>query len=114
MYAIANRVHGIFAGNVECRYSEGENVMRFPDHRSQMMAFCGHDAFCAEFNGERALAAAKENVERHYAVVGVIEEVNKTLEVMQAFMPDVFAGNIYSISGKESHKGHSYIMSASF
>ena len=43
------------------------------------MAFCGHDPFCAEFNGERALAAAKENVDRHYAVVGVIEELNKTL-----------------------------------
>ena len=67
-----------------------------------MMAFCGHDAFCAEFNGERALAAAKENVERHYAVVGVVEEVNKTLEVMQALMPDVFKGNIL---GYESHKG---------
>ena len=56
------------------------------------MAFCGHDPFCAEFNGERALAAAKENVDRHYAVVGVIEELNKTLQVMEGFMPDVFAG----------------------
>lgn len=104
MGIVRNKVHRIFAGNAECRYSEGENVMMFPDHRSQMMAFCGHDAFCAEFNGERALAAAKENVERHYAVVGVIEEVNKTLEVMQAVMPDVFKGNIL---GYESHKGHS-------
>merc|ERR1711974_248292 len=66
--------------------------MKYPDHRSQIMAFCGHDPFCADFNSERALAAAKENVDRHYAVVGVIEELNKTLEVMEAFMPDVFPG----------------------
>ena len=63
------------------------------------MAFCGHDPLCAEFNSERALAAAKENVERHYAVVGVIEEVNKTLEVMEALMPDVFAGVAFLTSG---------------
>ena len=65
-----------------------------------MMVFCGHDPFCAEFNGARALAAAKENVDRHYAVVGVIEELNKTLEVMEAFMPGVFAG-MYPLSTLE-------------
>ena len=53
------------------------------DHRSQVMAFCGHEPFCAEFGGEAALARAKENVERHYAVVGVVEDMNRTLEVFE-------------------------------
>jgi dermatan/chondrotin sulfate uronyl 2-O-sulfotransferase UST len=58
-----------------------------------MMLFCGHDPFCAEFNSKRALLRAKENVERHYAVVGVIEEVNKTLAVLEDVLPDVFKGD---------------------
>ena len=72
--------------------------MRMVFVRKQIMAFCGHDPFCGEFNGERALAVAKENVDRHYAVVGVIEELNKTLEVMEAFMPDVFPGIQFILS----------------
>ena len=58
---------------------EGSNIMLFKDHRSQVSAFCGHDPFCAEFNSERALLRAKENVDKFYAVVGVVESMNKTL-----------------------------------
>ena len=81
-----------FLGDSECQYIQGTNVMRYTDHRSQVMAFCGHEPFCAEFNSERAFLQAKENVERHYSVVGVIEETNKTLEVLEAEMPDIFKG----------------------
>ena len=56
------------------------------------MAFCGHELFCAEFGGEAALARAKENVERFYTVVGVLEDMNRTLEVFEAAMPDTFVG----------------------
>ena len=35
---------------------------------------------------------AKENVEKHYAVVGVLEELNKTLTVMEHYIPRFFKG----------------------
>ena len=43
-------------------------------------------------NTEVALRKAKENVEKHYAVVGVLEELNKTLTVMEHYIPRFFKG----------------------
>ena len=44
------------------------------------------------FNTEVAMRKAKENVERHYAVVGVLEELNKTLTVLEHYVPRFFKG----------------------
>ena len=44
------------------------------------------------FNTEIAMRKAKENVERHYAVVGVLEELNKTLTVLEHYVPRFFKG----------------------
>ena len=35
---------------------------------------------------------AKENLEKHYAVVGVLEELNKTLTVLEHYVPRFFKG----------------------
>lgn len=35
---------------------------------------------------------AKENVEKYYAVVGVLEELNMTLTVLEHYLPKFFAG----------------------
>ena len=35
---------------------------------------------------------AMENVEKHYAVVGVLEELNKTLTVLEHYVPRFFKG----------------------
>ena len=43
-------------------------------------------------NTEIALRRAKENVEKHYAVVGVLEELNKTLTVLEHYVPRFFKG----------------------
>ena len=43
-------------------------------------------------NTEFALRKAKENVEKHYAVVGVLEEMNKTLTVLEHYVPRFFKG----------------------
>ena len=84
---------------------------------SQMMAFCGHDIRCANFNEEWVLQKAKENVEKHYPVVrfewvdkffllyfsgywkkisyfqvGVLENLNMTLTVVEHAMPNIFNG----------------------
>ena len=43
-------------------------------------------------NTEVALRRAKENVEKHYAVVGVLEELIKTLTVLEHYIPRYFKG----------------------
>ena len=44
------------------------------------------------FNSETAMQKAKRNVEKYYAVVGVLEEMNKTLAVLEHYSPRFFAG----------------------
>ncbi|KAG0715367.1 Heparan sulfate 2-O-sulfotransferase pipe [Chionoecetes opilio] len=54
--------------------------------------FCGHQDFCRELNNEAALNVAKRQVDAWYPVVGVLEEVNATLAVLQHHLPHYFAG----------------------
>jgi len=77
--------------DMECKYPQG-NFGGFEDHRRQSIFFCGHHRDCVPFNSERANQLAKRVVEEHYAVVGVLEEMNKTLAVLEAFMPRHFRG----------------------
>ena len=44
------------------------------------------------FNSQEALEAAKANVEKHYAVVGVMEMWDETLEVLENTLPFFFSG----------------------
>jgi len=44
------------------------------------------------FNSEGALERAKRSVERHYAVVGVLEDFNVTLTVFEHYVPRFFRG----------------------
>lgn len=76
----------------ECRYIPGDRRDGFGDHRRQTMFFCGHSEDCVGFNTDIALRKAKENVEKHYAVVGVLEEMNKTLTVLEHYVPRFFKG----------------------
>ena len=44
------------------------------------------------FNTEVAMKKAMHNVEKSYAVVGVLEELNKTLTVLEHYVPRFFKG----------------------
>jgi hypothetical protein len=46
------------------------------------------------------LKKAKENVEKRYAVVGVLEDFNKTLSVLGANIPQFFRGVSAIYEGK--------------
>ena len=37
---------------------------------------------------------AKDNVEKHYTVVGVLEDFNKTLAVLEHYVPRIFKGSL--------------------
>lgn len=87
----------VLSGDRECRYLTGETREGIGDHRRQSMFFCGHDYACTPFNTEGALQKAKRAVEQHYAVVGVLEDLNSTLTVLEHYIPRFFtsASDIY-------------------
>ncbi|XP_059473937.1 heparan sulfate 2-O-sulfotransferase 1-like [Neocloeon triangulifer] len=54
--------------------------------------FCGHESFCSEINNWQALERAKANVEKYFKVVGVLENLNETLAVLETSLPRYFRG----------------------
>ncbi|XP_018323063.1 heparan sulfate 2-O-sulfotransferase pipe [Agrilus planipennis] len=82
----------VLSGDRECKYIKGETREGIGDHRRQSMFFCGHADECTPFNTRGALERAKMAVERHYAVVGVLEDLNKTLTVFENYIPRFFEG----------------------
>ena len=54
--------------------------------------FCGYDAECGDAESVTALQRAKTVVETQYSVVGVVEQRNLSLAVMEAFLPRWFHG----------------------
>ncbi|VEN40689.1 unnamed protein product [Callosobruchus maculatus] len=85
--------HCVLSGDRECRYVQGEIREGIGDHRRQSMFFCGHHPDCLPFNTEGALERAKLAVEKHYAVVGVLEDMNTTLTVLEKYIPRFFDGS---------------------
>ena len=59
--------------------------------------FCGHNDNCLDLNNKWALREAKRNIEKSFAVIGVLEHMNTTLEVLQKKLPSYFRGakNLY-------------------
>ena len=52
--------------------------------------FCGHAAWC-KLGDKRALNTAKSNLRNHFAVVGVMEDMQLSVEVMRRILPQFFA-----------------------
>lgn len=82
----------VLSGDKECRYISGEVREGIGDHRRQSMFFCGHHPNCLPFNTQGALELAKRAVEQQYAVVGVLEDLNTTLTVLERYIPRFFTG----------------------
>lgn len=51
--------------------------------------FCGHENFCKE-GSSRALEQAQRNMERDFAAVGIMEEMDLSLQVFRETLPDYF------------------------
>ena len=62
-----------------------------------MAYLCGQESFCREVGSREALARAKTNVEQAYPVVGVLEQLDASLRVLEARLPGFFhmARNLY-------------------
>ena len=59
-------------------------------HLSQIAFFCGMHPDCNYFEEEKALKRAKHNVEKYYASVAVLEDMNKSLYVLENYIPRFF------------------------
>ena len=49
---------------------------------------------CVRFGSKQALLLAKRNVDLHYTVVGIVEKMQVTVEVMERLLPSVFASGL--------------------
>ena len=69
------------------------------------------DRICNEFGSREALNQAKLNVEKYFAVVGLLEEWDKSLEVMENYVPLFFknAREVYKTRFQGKHKNHNNI-----
>ena len=77
----------------ECvgRLSADECVSSKQGINSIIAFFCGHSDIC-ENRSELALNSAKQNIIKHYAVVGVLEELYNFLYVLENVLPRYFKG----------------------
>jgi len=69
----------------------------------QLTYFCGFHPICRDPDNREALQIAKYNIENHYAVVGVLEELKISLETLQHYLPRWFDG-VVSIPSKKMNK----------
>jgi hypothetical protein len=76
-------------GDKECTYVDGDER---DDFGQQTEFFCGQEDDCTGFNTEIAMKRAMKHVEENYAVVGILEEMNKTLTVLEHYVPRFFKG----------------------
>ena len=54
--------------------------------------FCGQNVKCLQTSDIWALKEAKQNIEKSYEVIGVLEHLNITLTVLENKLPKFFAG----------------------
>ena len=94
--------HSLFSGSRTHAGFQGGS------HKSQIAFFCGMHPDCDEFESEKALQRAKANVEKHYAVVAVLEDIHKSLYVLENYIPKYFRSvrDVYDAYMKENKKGN--------
>ncbi|OAD56633.1 Heparan sulfate 2-O-sulfotransferase 1 [Eufriesea mexicana] len=76
-----------------------------PDNMWLQIPFlCGHDPACWEIGNSWALEEAKRNLQRHYLLVGVTEELTEFVEILQTVLPRFFKGAYNSfLHNNKSH-----------
>jgi len=68
-----------------------------------LLYFCGHDEECTQLGNPLALQKAKHNIDRNFAVVGLLEHLNETMTVLEHKLPRFFNGvqSLYAMQGEE-------------
>ncbi|CAL7950751.1 unnamed protein product [Xylocopa violacea] len=75
-----------------------QNFQRYRERRANILegraipAFCGQDARCTEVNNKWALRRAKANVVESYRVVGLLDFMEQSIDVLERTFPYFFRG----------------------
>ena len=83
------RVHSLKNNQNVCLV---KNFTSYSRHSLFQPYFCGMDVECPTHNSRWSLNRAIENVEKHFPVVGVLEDLDITLKLMQKALPTFFPG----------------------
>ena len=57
-----------------------------------LLYFCGHHPECSKLGSREALQIAKHNVDHNFAVIGLLEYMSETMQVLEHKLPQFFAG----------------------
>ncbi|KAG1714062.1 Heparan sulfate 2-O-sulfotransferase pipe [Nymphon striatum] len=75
-------------GVSKCRVLHGAKEQK----KLSIPYICGNQPFCLTIGSKEALQRAKYVAEKEYAIIGVLEEFNITLQLMEYFLPEYFRG----------------------
>jgi len=89
----------VLSGDPECALEKG-TANDLP-----VAYLCGQEPYCMIVGDRRALRQAKRNVEQSFPVVGVLEELNTTLAILESELPSFFKGasHLYYDQLREPH-----------
>ena len=65
---------------------------------------CGFQSFCLSPNSKRARIKSISNIDSHYSVVGIVEDMTKTLAVLENRLPEFFTGALEEYKNMKHEK----------
>ena len=78
----------IISGDSECQFNPESKYLK--EH--QLTYFCGSSPECKHVGSMAALHKAKYNAEMYYSVIGIQNDIQTTLEVLEGYIPLFFKG----------------------
>jgi len=76
------------SGDLECQFNPQSMYLR----EQQLTFFCGSAPECKVMGSRAALEKAKFNAEKYFSVIGLSEDFQSSLFVMEHYLPRYFMG----------------------
>ena len=71
---------------------------------------CGYQSFCLSPNSKKARIKSISNIDSHYSVVGLVEDMTKTLAVLENRLPQFFTGALEEYKNMKHEKRNTAIV----
>ncbi len=69
--------------------------------------FCGHEPIC-NVGSQESYILAKQNIERYFSVIGIVEDMTLTYKLMKHFLPDHFQYLVPESDSKKQQNQHEH------